>query len=114
MSIIKLHTGFLPEGKIKYANQYVFSVKEIREEKGIRYHCLEHDVWVKEIGRDRYVTDWTNEEVWARAEEIEYNEAGEITASKDVGFVLLQVDREKGILFDLKFRDTNYTESLKA
>lgn len=112
--MIKLHSGFLPEGKIKYDGQYVLSVKSIREDKGIKYYCLEHDVWVKEIGKDKYVTDWTNEEVWARAEEITYDENGKVESSENIGFVLLQVDREKNIIFDLKFRDTNYTDSLKA
>ena len=112
--MIKLHCGFLPAEKIKYENQPILSVKGIREEKGISYYCLEHDVWVKEIGKDKYVTDWTNEEVWARAEEVECNDVGEVISSQAIGFALMQVDRKKGIIFDLKFRDTNLTENLKG
>lgn len=59
---------------------------------------LESNVWIKDLGRDRYVTDWTNEERWGRVEELDIDDDGEVVGSKDLGFMILRVDRERGLL----------------
>jgi len=62
-----------------------------------RYYLLEHDVWVKNMGDLKYYSDWSRAEVWALAVERTYNQAGEITATRELGFTIIHSDRSKGI-----------------
>lgn len=114
MKKLKVFTGFLPPDTISYNGQYIMKVKETKEEGTMQYFCLENDVWIRKIGTDKYVTDWTNEEIWGRVQEIQYSDSGEVVSGENLGFILLQVDRRNGIIFDLAFRDTNITVGLKG
>ena len=55
-------------------------------------------VWVTERGPEKYVTNWTGEERWGRVYEVEYDDAGNEVSSEELGFMILQVDRAKGLL----------------
>ena len=63
-----------------------------------RYFGLDNGAWIKDLGGERYQTDWTAEERWGRVEQIETDEAGNVTASETLGFMLLRVDRSHGLL----------------
>lgn len=112
MKTIKVYTGLLAGGTVPYKGEHIFTVKGTRVSKGVNYYCLEHDVWLRELGPEKYVTEWTNEEVWGRTVEVETGEDGQITGSKELGFILLKVDRKNGVLFDILFRESNLTESM--
>ena len=60
------------------------------------YYLLEHDVWVKNLGGEKYVSDWTPHEVWALAEEKTYDDAGAVTAVRELGFAIIHSDRRAG------------------
>ena len=62
------------------------------------YYLLEHDVWVKNLGELKYVSDWTNAECWALAVERAYDEHGERTGERELGFVIIHSDRRNGIV----------------
>ncbi len=61
-----------------------------------RYYLLEHDVWIKNLGEGKYVSDWTPAECWALAEERTYSTDGEVTAVRELGFVIIHSDRRAG------------------
>lgn len=114
MKRIRIYAALSPGGIVPYHDEYIYSVKYTREHQGTTYYCVENDVWVKELGPDKYVTDWTNEEVWGRAVEEEVDGSGKVISSKNLGFIILSVDRRNGVVFDILFRDTNITDSLKG
>lgn len=60
------------------------------------YYLLEHDVWVKNLGDLRYVSDWTNQEVWALAVQNTYSADGTLTGSRELGFAIIHSDRNAG------------------
>ena len=138
MKKIELVTGFLPEGTIKYAGQYIYKVKAFREgahglgegfpqpefleldlegvggidgklERTIpvslnnpldcrihKYYLLEHDVWVKNLGGLKYISDWTPLETWALAEERTYDGSGKLLSARELGFTIIHSDRRAG------------------
>ena len=61
-----------------------------------KYYLLEHEVWVKNLGGSKYVTDWSSSECWALAEERTYDEAGAVAAVRELGFVIIHSDRRAG------------------
>ncbi len=61
-----------------------------------KYYLLENDVWVKNLGKGNYISDWTPFEVWAVAEERSYDDAGNVTAVRELGFVIIHSDRRAG------------------
>ena len=63
-----------------------------------KYYLLEHDVWIKNLGDGKYVSDWTNAECWALAEERAYDESGNVTHTRELGFVIIHSDRRAGIV----------------
>lgn len=106
-----IHAGFHPEIQRVYNGEYIYKVVKIRRNiEGKDFHTgsklnsettflgLDNGGWIKDLGNDRYVTDWTNEERWGRVEEVEFGENNEVVDRKDVGFVLLRVDRAHGVL----------------
>lgn len=60
------------------------------------YYLLENEVWVKNLGELKYISDWTPLESWALAEERTYDEAGNVTAVRELGFVIIHSDRRAG------------------
>lgn len=112
MKEIKVYTGLLAGGTIPYQGEHIFQVKGSRVSKNVNYYCLEHDVWLRELGPEKYATEWTNEEVWGHAYEVESDENGVEIGKKELGFILLKVDRANNVLFDLQFRESNLTESM--
>jgi len=111
MKEIIIHAGFHPEVKRVYSGETIYKVTATRDNiAGKDYHTgaslnsattffrLDNGSWIKDLGQDRYVTDWTNEERWGRAEEVETSDDGTVVSRKNLGFVLLRVDRSKGIL----------------
>lgn len=64
-----------------------------------KYYCTDVCVWIKNLGGLKYVTDWTPEERWAIAEERTYDDNGNVVASRELGFMLIQCDRKNGIIF---------------
>ena len=63
-----------------------------------KYYLLEHEVWVRHLGGMKYVSDWTNQEVWALVTEDTIDENGNVVDVKDLGFMIIYSDRSKGIL----------------
>lgn len=61
-----------------------------------KYFLLEHDVWVKHMGDLKFVSDWSSAEKWALAEERTYDEEGNVTAVRDLGFVIIHSNRRAG------------------
>ena len=61
-----------------------------------KYYLLEHDVWVRNLGGGRFVSDWTPLEAWAVAEERSYDDAGNVTGVRELGFVIIHSDRRAG------------------
>ena len=111
MKKIVIHAGFHPEVPREYNGEHIFQVVNFRSNveshdfhdnaiRGSRgdFYGLDNNVWIKSLGDDRYVSDWTDEERWGRAEEIETDEQGTVLSARDVGFVLLRVDRSRGLL----------------
>ncbi len=111
MKKIIVHAGFHPEIKREYNGEHIYKVVKVRGGiEGKDYHTgshlndkttfygLDNGGWIKDLGGDKYETDWTNEERWGRVEEVEYDEKGEVVASRDLGFMILRVDRSKGLL----------------
>lgn len=100
MKKLRVYTGCRAEGATPYEGQYIYSVKETRVHQGVRYICLEHDIWIREVGPEKYVTDWTTEEIWGRVEEVDVDGAGAVLSAEEKGFIILHDDRAKGILYD--------------
>ncbi len=63
-----------------------------------KYYLLEHNVWIKNLGGGRYVSDWTNAESWALAEERTYDDDGNVTDARELGFSIIHSDRRAGIV----------------
>ncbi len=117
MKKIIIHTGFHPEVKREYKGEHIYTVKNIRGltpstnepvssfsfvsgtgASGNAFYQISNDVWIKHMGDEKYVTDWTSEERWGRVEEVEYSDARVQIAAKTLGFMVLRVDRSKGML----------------
>lgn len=111
MKKIVIHAGFHPEQERVYRGETIYKVTDVRGNiEGRDYHTgmhlndrtnfyrLDNGDWIKDLGQERYVTDWTGEERWGRAEEVEYAQDGTIISQKDLGFVILRVDRANGLL----------------
>lgn len=126
MKKIVIRTGFHPEHPRIYNGEHIYKVIQTRGnveysdfltgqtksqdkegnvgalsknlENTYTLYQLESNVWIKDLGRDRYVTDWTSEERWGRVEELEIDDEGEVTDSRNLGFMILRVDRSRGLL----------------
>ena len=61
-----------------------------------KYYLLENDVWVRNLGDWKYVSDWTPLEAWAVAEERTFDENGKVTAVRELGFLIIHSDRRAG------------------
>ena len=66
--------------------------------KAGKYYGLDNGAWVKDLGDEKYQTDWTGEERWGRVEALETDETGAVSAVETLGFILLRVDRSRGLL----------------
>ena len=101
---ITIHHGFRPEVKREYNGENIFRVIAERRlnpdtpNEGPRFFQVENNVWIKEVGPDQYVTDWYGREHWGRVTLDCLDEAGNLVSSRDLGFIILQIDREKGLL----------------
>lgn len=62
-----------------------------------QYYCIDNDVWIKNLGNYKYITEWTTEEKWGLAEEVTYDETGTKVSGRDLGFLILRNDRSRGI-----------------
>lgn len=62
-----------------------------------QYYCIDNDVWIKNLGNLKYITEWTDEEKWGLAEEAVYDETGTKISGRDLGFIILRNDRSRGI-----------------
>jgi len=99
MNDIVIRAGFHPEVKREYNGEHIYAITAERTlpAKGpmpeTKFYRLANGVWVKDMGNDKYVSDWTNEERWGLVEEKLPN--GE---SKTLGFMILRVDRQRGLL----------------
>jgi hypothetical protein len=111
MKEIIIHAGFHPEMKREYNGEHIHKVLYKKEgvtarefltgrpvSKDTIFYKLDNDAWIKGIGDEKYVTDWTNEERWGRVEEVEYDDEGNDISRQDLGFIILRVDRSKGLL----------------
>ena len=61
-----------------------------------KYYLLENDVWVRNLGGGKFISDWTPMEAWAVAEERTYDDAGRVTAVRELGFLIIHSDRRAG------------------
>lgn len=107
MKKLIIHNGFHPEVKREYNGEYIHKVINTRmlalgtngvPEKEAEFIQLENNAWIHRIGPDKYITDWTDLERWGRVEEVELSESGETMSAKDIGYIVLAVDRAKGFL----------------
>ena len=111
MKTIVIHSGFHPEVKREYKGEHIYKVIKRRGDTefndyltgaasnlSYKLYKLESEVWIKDLGDDKYVTDWTDEERWGRVEELETDDRGDVTSRQDLGFMILRVDRSKGLL----------------
>lgn len=111
MKQIVIRSGFHPETPREYHGEHIYKIVETRA-GGVahdfhsgavqgttgQYYGLDNGAWVKDLGGEKYVTDWTGEERWGRAEEVETDENGNLRSAETLGFVLLRVDRARGLL----------------
>lgn len=108
---IVIHHGFHPEQKREYKGEEVYKVVAERDlssfndyltgvatDDAARYYKLENDGWIKDAGGERYTTDWNAEERWGRVERVTYDDDGAVSGTEDLGFMILRVDREHGLL----------------
>lgn len=98
MKKIVIHNGFHPEAERVYKGEKIMAVLEERIQRSRRLY-LESGVWIKDLGEDRYITDWTDRERWGRVEEVELDEtSGQILSRRDIGYMILITDRENDLL----------------
>ena len=111
MKKIVIHAGFHPEQPRTYQGEHIYKVVRVRQvANGHDFHTgaaingsgvfyeLDNGAWVRDLGNEKYQTDWTGEERWGRVEEIETDEAGNTVSARDLGFMILRVDRARGLL----------------
>ena len=63
-----------------------------------KYYLLEHDVWVRNLGGMKYISDWTPLESWALAEQRTYDDDGAVTDVRELGFVIIHSNRRAGFV----------------
>lgn len=98
MKRIVIHNGFHPEVERVYNGEKIMKVLEERIQRSRRLY-LESGVWIKDLGQDRYITDWTDRERWGRVEEVETDEqTGQEISRRELGYMILIADREKNLL----------------
>lgn len=116
MKKIYIRTRFRAEGGPEYTDQRIWPVCDHRVDVGnINMYAVDNDVWIREMGVDKFVTDWTNEEVWGRVEEVETDDAtGEVIGATTLGFTLLQNDRKNGIIYSPEYRDNSNPEVMSS
>ncbi len=111
MKKILIHAGFRPEKTQEYRGEHIYRVVHTRSggashdfHSGAllaaagQYYGLDNGAWIKDLGNEKYQTDWTGEERWGRAEQIETDDTGAVVSSETLGFILLRVDRSRGLL----------------
>lgn len=64
--------------------------------KNHKYYLLEHNVWVRNLGGLRYISDWSMAEQWALAEERTIDSDGNVSAVRELGFAIIHSDRRAG------------------
>ena len=64
MSNITIRTGFHPEVKREYNGEHIYSIVGERTLADTKFYRVSNGVWIKDLGGDKYVTDWTAEERW--------------------------------------------------
>lgn len=110
-SEIVIHHGFHPEQKRVYKGEEIYKVVAERgltkfndyltgvsTDDEARYYKLENDGWIKDAGEEKYTTDWNAEERWGRVERRTYDDDNALVETEDLGFMILRVDREHGLL----------------
>ena len=111
MKTIVIHAGFHPEVTREYHGEHIYKVVSVRQvENGHEFHTgaaisgkgvfyeLDNGAWVRDLGDEKYQTDWTGEERWGRVEEVETDAEGNTLSSQELGFMILRVDRARGLL----------------
>jgi len=106
MKKIEIIHGFHPEVLREYNGEHIYKVRRVvfkDESKAATgaepdYYFLENNAIVENLGNNKYKTNWTQEERWGRVEEVELDDAGNETGREVLGFMILRVDRSKGIL----------------
>lgn len=106
MKKIEIITGFHPETVREYNGEHIYKVRETRYiDKSKEGTGAEPDLigisandWITNKGNNKYITNWTGEERWGRVEEVELDDAGKEIGREVLGFMILRVDRSKGIL----------------
>lgn len=98
MKKIVVHNGFHPETEWAYKGEKIMRVLQERVQHSRRLY-LESGVWIKDLGNDRFITDWTDRERWGRVEEVETDDTtGQIVSRRELGYMILIADRENGRL----------------
>ena len=49
-----------------------------------QYYCIDNDVWIKNLGNYKYITEWTTEEKWGLVQEVTYDEKNNVIESRDL------------------------------
>lgn len=111
MKKIIIHAGFHPEVKREYSSEHIYKVVKTRiggesreYSTGVvvsgsgKYYRLDNGAWIKDLGNEKYQTDWTADERWGRVEEVEIDDQGNVVSTQDLGFIILRVDRSRGLL----------------
>ena len=111
MKKIIVHAGFHPETPREYRGKHIYTILCTRAggethdfHSGAmtaaagQYYGLDNGAWVKDLGQEKYQTDWTAEERWGRVEQVETDENGNVLTAETLGFMLLRTDRTRGLL----------------
>lgn len=104
MSKIVIRTGFHPEVKREYRGEHIYPIigertlpAKVKNAAPSRFYQIANLVWIKDLGDDKYVSDWSSEERWGLVEEVISGDDGREEV-KTLGFMILRVDRKNGLL----------------
>lgn len=110
MKKIVVHAGFHPEKPREYHGEHIYKVVGTRTRDAAHdyhtgtllggkgtYYGLDNGAWIRDLGDEKYESDWTAEERWGRVEALELAEDGSVLSSETLGFMILRVDRANGL-----------------
>ena len=99
MKKIFVISGYHPEKEREYNGEHIYPVIQERDHLGVHYWKLPNNGWIKDMGDNKFLTDWNDKERWGRVEEAELDDkTGEEISRKVLGFMILRVDRSRGVL----------------
>ena len=98
MKKIIVVSGYHPEKEREYNGEHIYPVIQERDHLGVHYWKLPTNGLIKDMGDNKFLTDWNEKERWGRVYEVETAEDGSELSRRSLGFMILRVDRSRGIL----------------